>query len=312
MKRVLLIIPWFGRWPEWTPFFLQSCRYNPTIDWLLVTDCAPPSGLPVNVRIERHTFIAYRDMVAAKTGVPLDWRNPYKLCDLKPLLGFLHEAAIEGYDYWGYGDIDVIYGDIRKFYTAEVLAHDVISTHDTIVGGHFAVFRNTPQLVRAFRKVSCWKSAISDHGPRSFDETHFSRLFLPRDQLRWRDRIRYPHVACGYFEERYSTDLRPLKWIDGSSRYPSRWFWDRGRLTSDISGAREFLYVHFTHWNSAQWTSQAVAPWKKVDRIVQMAVDPMPDRFAVSANGFEAFPALAERPERAAVRSGRRTSDVLI
>jgi len=309
MKRILVIIPWFGRWPEWTPLFLQSCRYNPTIDWLLVTDCATPPGLPANVKIENHALTAYRDMVAAKTGVRLDWTNAYKLCDLKPLLGFIHEAAIEGYDYWGYGDIDVIYGDIRKFYTHEVLARDIISTHETIVSGHFALVRNTAKLNQAFRKVWCWKDAILDHGPRSFDETHFSRLFLPRASMRWRDRIRYSHIADGHFEERFSTDLRPLKWIDGTSRYPSRWFWDRGRLTAEAAGAREFLYVHLTHWNSAQWTNESVAPWKKLDRIVQIPFDPMPDRFAVSADGFEAFAALAERPATEADRSGRRTPE---
>jgi hypothetical protein len=261
------------------------------VSWLLPSDAPPPAAAPANVTFETQSLIDYRDRIARLLEVPLTWRDPYKICDLKPLLGHIHASQLDGFDYWGFGDIDVIYGNIRAIYTPDVLVHDVISTHDGIVAGHFALVRNTPELRTAFRRVWCWKEAIADHGPRSFDETHFSRLFLPRRQMRWRDRVRYPHVADGFFQERFSTDLRPLKWIDGSDRYPERWFFERGRLTAEGAGDREFLYLHFTHWNSKRWSSADEAPWKRLPTIVGCATDPVPPRFMISAAGFQDFPA---------------------
>jgi hypothetical protein len=286
LKRICLVVPWFGPWPEWTPLFLQSCRFNPTIDWLIPTDQPAPADVPPNVRITTQSLIAYRDRIAAAVGQPLEWLDGYKLCDCKPLTGAIHEAELAGYDYWGISDIDIIYGDIRAFYTPEILTHDSISAHDERVAGHFSLFANTPTMRDAYRRIWCWRDAISDRSARGFDDTHFTRLFLPRSKMRWRDRIRYPHISEGYFQEQFSTDLRPHTWIDGTSEFPSVWSWHNGRLTTNKSGDRQFMYCHFTHWNSARWTGEAYAPWKKLERLVNLPVVPRPESFTISAKGF--------------------------
>ena len=36
----------------------------------------------------------------------------YKLCGCKPFYGVIHKEELRGYDYWGFGDIDLIYGDL--------------------------------------------------------------------------------------------------------------------------------------------------------------------------------------------------------
>ena len=35
MKKVLYIIPYFGKFPTLFPLWLESCRYNPTINWII-------------------------------------------------------------------------------------------------------------------------------------------------------------------------------------------------------------------------------------------------------------------------------------
>ncbi|RUQ45547.1 hypothetical protein D8M30_15595, partial [Corynebacterium pseudodiphtheriticum] len=61
--RIIFIIPYFGCWPFWMPFFLESCRHNPDIDWLLFSDCPMPANVPTNVRIEHITFADYCTLV---------------------------------------------------------------------------------------------------------------------------------------------------------------------------------------------------------------------------------------------------------
>ena len=113
---ILMILTWFGAWPGWMRFFLESCRRNPTLDWAIWTDQSAPQDLPPNVRVSTLSFDAYRAYAAERLGLTPRWRDPYKLCDLKPALGWIHRDASAPYDYWGFGDLDVIYGDIRAIY----------------------------------------------------------------------------------------------------------------------------------------------------------------------------------------------------
>jgi hypothetical protein len=60
--RIRILIPYFGAWPPWMGLFLESCRANPSIDWLLLGDCGPlDADLPPNVRVER--WVAHTDLL---------------------------------------------------------------------------------------------------------------------------------------------------------------------------------------------------------------------------------------------------------
>jgi hypothetical protein len=43
MPRILFIITYMGQFPWYFPYFLHSCRYNPTIDFLIFTDNNEPN-----------------------------------------------------------------------------------------------------------------------------------------------------------------------------------------------------------------------------------------------------------------------------
>lgn len=285
VPSILIIIPWFGPWPEWMRFFIESCRWNPTVDWLLIGDSAPPSDLPPNLRALTMPFEDYRSFIASRLAIEPAWNDAYKICDVRPALGVIHQSETSSYDYWGYGDLDVIYGDIRRFYTPEILTHDVISPHEHIVAGHFVLLHNTLRVNAAFQRIPRWKARLSSARHESFDEQIFSRLFLPiRGKRAWR-RLFTPFLGGGYFQEQFSTSLPPLKWIDGGTDFPQQWFWERGHLTTDRSGDREFLYFHFSHWQSDRWTRGGKAPWRNLARLDNVPEE-RPTSFVISAAGF--------------------------
>lgn len=288
-KSLLFFTAWFGPWPAWMKFHLQSVRFNPDIDWVLIGDAPPPPDLPDNVRVLIQPFADYRALCDRRLDLACRWTSPYKLCDLKPLFGHLHPDLIEGYDHWGFADLDVVFGRLRSFFTEDFLDHDIVSTHDDIVAGHMTIVRNTPRMNTAFRKVIGWRDLIARAEHRSFDERAWSNLFTPvHGSLiqRLKQRLRSPRLGVdGLFREQFSTDLRPRKWVDGSQTYPSVWYWDHGRLTTDRSGDREMLYLHFSNWQSARWTADNVAPWSRLERLDQVP-EARPERFSVSAAGF--------------------------
>ena len=39
MKKIAMIIPYFGKFPEWINMYLYSCSYQKLIDFHYFTDC---------------------------------------------------------------------------------------------------------------------------------------------------------------------------------------------------------------------------------------------------------------------------------
>jgi len=75
----------------------------------------PRQSAPPNLRFRSKSFADYCQLVSDRLGIDFSPTRAYKLCDIRPALGDIHPQEIEGYDYFGYGDIDVIYGNIRRF-----------------------------------------------------------------------------------------------------------------------------------------------------------------------------------------------------
>lgn len=70
MTKIALILPYFGKLPNFFRIWLDSCRANLTVDWLLFTDDESKFDFPPNVRVTRMPFDALRERVAALLGVP--------------------------------------------------------------------------------------------------------------------------------------------------------------------------------------------------------------------------------------------------
>ncbi|MGC9518890.1 MAG: DUF6625 family protein [Desulfuromonadaceae bacterium] len=256
MKRIMFIVPYFGKWPFWFEFFLLSCRYNPTVNWLLISENPTPVNLPSNVIYKKISQDEYANFVSKKLNIEFHLRRPYKLCDLKPMYGYLHQEDLDNYDFWGFCDVDVIFGDIRNFLTESILENDVISCHATRISGHFSLFRNKSNLRNAFKNVKRWEDVLSDEKNHQFDEKAFSKLFIKYKNFPTWIRHHIPGynklgVKC-YFKECYSTPNCRINWEDGSRVFPTEWYWNRGTLTNNRS-KNTFIYFHFLHWKQEYW-----------------------------------------------------------
>ena len=265
MTRIVFLIPYFGRWPFWMPLFVETCRLNPDIDWILYSDCGALPDCPPNVRLQPMRFPDYCARVTQKLGIAFAPESPYKLCDLKPAYGVLHEEDIVGYDFWGFGDIDVAYGSLRAYFTEARLArYDFFSTHERRVSGHLCLIRNTPRWHRLYEAVPDWAVRLSSPRHEAFDEGAFTRLFIkhknwPRPLRRLADRCN-PLRRRAEFVEAFSTPNGTIPWLDGRKVYPSAWYWQRGVITNDLDGARSFPYLHFIGFKGLWRTPEQCAP----------------------------------------------------
>jgi hypothetical protein len=300
-QELIILILYFGKWPEWINLFVESCKWNPEVRWLLYTDCGVVENKADNVEYVHLGFDDYKALARERLGIKFDPPDPYKLCDLRPCLGQIHQREIAGHRFFGYGDIDVIYGNIRRFYTDDVLARsNTISTHPERLSGHFLVLRNTEDIRRAYERIPSYRDLLEQPGNKEMDEGPFTAIFRlshpdlggPRSAQPGSD----PLQRASLFVERYSTILSPRGWHDGTMNYPQSWFWKRGSLTNDRDGQREFLYLHFMRWQSARWINDPPAPgeaaWLHLKRIVHVDwTVAAASGFCISPGGFTALSA---------------------
>jgi hypothetical protein len=275
---LIMLCFYFGRWPAWMYFFVESCKWNPDIRWRFYTDCGEPENRAANIDYVPISFADYKALARVRLGIAFDPAHPYKLCDLKPALGFLHERDTVDFPFFGYGDLDVIYGNIASFYGERRLAElDVVSTHPERLSGHFAVLRNTAALRHAFERIPNYRALLETPEQTGVDESQYSQVFLRSATER------------SLFVERHSTVLSVRRWHDGTMNYPQRWFWRRGRLTNERDGDREFLYLHFMRWQSAHWINDPPVPgeaaWVGCD-IIHLDWRAAADGFCISPRGF--------------------------
>lgn len=145
MKSIVIIIPYFGPFPKQFNFWLQSAYLNPSIDFILITDQVISNK--ENVKIVSMTFNELKCFMRDKFEFPLSLTNPYKLCDFRPAYGYIFEKYIKKYDFWGFGDIDLVYGNIRTFYTDEILDNYKIISGQ----GHLTLYENSEFCNTFFR-----------------------------------------------------------------------------------------------------------------------------------------------------------------
>ncbi|MFT5760870.1 MAG: hypothetical protein ACI9LM_005658 [Alteromonadaceae bacterium] len=293
-RSIAIIIPYFGQWPEWFNLYLESCSHNPSVNWYFITDCQIPENRPNNTIFISSTFEEYKQLVSKKLTISFNPESAYKLCDLKPAYGYIHEDLIREYDFWGFGDIDVIYGDIRHFYTNTLLnSHDTLSTHWDRVSGHFFLLKNTSLFREAFKKIKNWQQLLEDNEHHGIDESKFSKVFLRHKKypawLRNIYRLKDPYQRRAYFKEQYSTILSPHPWIDGKWEHPQEWVWKKGKLHNCRDGNREFLYLHFMNWKSNAWLHASrgnKAAWRDIENINHVPNKSTQNGFKIQRSGF--------------------------
>lgn len=190
MVKIAIIIPYFGEWPAWTPLFLNSCRHNSTLDFFIFSDCDPhgfDKGQFPNIHLQRISFIDYCEYASQKLGLDFHPTRAYKLCDLKPYFGSIHSGILKDYGFWGFCDVDLVLGDLRSFYSEEVLKrYDVISNHSDRVSGHFALIRNSEKFVSMPFEIPNYQQMLSSDRNYAVDEIAFTKRIYPMSSFLWK------------------------------------------------------------------------------------------------------------------------------
>ena len=251
MNKICLVVPYFGQLPNNFQIWLNSCKANETISWQVFTDDHSAFDYPENVLVHRITFDEFKEKLMACIDFDITIDTPYKLTDYKVAYGHALSEYLKDYDFWGFCDVDLIFGNIRKFITAEIL-----NRHDKILSrGHFTLFRNNEILNTLYKKSLAgqepYKKVFSSPEFFHFDEwgdNGINRIAIDQGITMY-DQVSFHDLDYKKYNFHTSQMLDKTNW-SASSIY----LWDNGSLfrlylSQEKLVREEIFYIHFQKRN---------------------------------------------------------------
>lgn len=247
--KIAIIAVWFGKLPDFFPAWLRSAEMNPDIDFFLFSDGAVKSDSP-NIHIIRTTMEKEMARATREIKEVVNIKDPYKFCDLRPFYGQIYQAYIADYDFWGYCDIDLVFGQLRSFLTDEVLAnYDRFYTW-----GHLSVFRNNEKMTHLcdlpgglYSREEILRSPVHV----AADEHYGLNRICALHEISWYQNVDYADFWVCY------SDLRLLHGQKNDTHQV--FYWEDGRVWRAAVHQGEVIkneYVYL-HWQKRKPTMDA-------------------------------------------------------
>ena len=259
MKKIAgVVIPYFGKFKPSFKLFIESCQRNLDLDWIIITDNEELQDLPQNVVWKRCTLPDIEKLARERLDKEASLNSAYKLCDYKVTYGELFENFLEDYEYWGYGDVDVIYGDlVKKLKAIDFRQYEKINWM-----GHFALLKNNDKCKKAWRiqdvnfldPLEVIRNGKTNYG---FDEQDFNKKLVSKGYIIFDGifaadiDVFYPRMRC--------VEKSTVRWLCNIKKqwkeYPTnyskqvfvcvdgriyRYYIKKGKMYK-----QEFAYIHF-------------------------------------------------------------------
>ena len=243
MKKIIIFAFYFGKLPNYFNLWINSVEYNNTIDFVLFTDNEMNCYIPKNMFYKQITYEDMIKKISSYFDFPVCINKPYKIAEYRCGFGKIFQEYTIGYDFWGHCDIDVVFGDLRKFFSEATLQkYDRINTL-----AHLILYKNDEKVNSLFMKdhnFACYtyKEAYTKDYQCFYDEWGGVSAFAPYEGILQQDLINY-------------ADLDPFKFqfylLNYHQNYDHQILeWDRGKLylcciKNNKVIKNELEYVHF-------------------------------------------------------------------
>ena len=239
--KIAIIVVWFGPLPDYFSMWLRSAEMNSDVDFFLLSDQKVKSECP-NIHIERTTLEQEVARASRELKKEVSIHSAYKFCDVRPYFGRIYHERLKGYDFWGYCDIDLVFGNIRSFLTDEVLTQ----YERFYEWGHFSLFRNNekinhiydlPGSVFSEKETLCGAEKVfseEDFGLNRICEKNNIRWYKENDYAEfW---IIYPDLVLPHGRQNYEHQV--FYWEDGHAYRTG--IDEYGKLVTN-----EYIYMHW-------------------------------------------------------------------
>lgn len=249
MKKICLVIPYFGKFPNYFSLWYESAKQNHTVDFLFITDHDEMKS-DANIHVLKMSFCELVDRIQKLFSFKISLKNPYKLVDYKCAYGEIFQEYLESYDFWGYCDVDLIFGNIRFFINDDILGnYQKINMH-----GHFSLYANNKEMrllyKRQYKDIIDYRSVYKSDYIWHFDEYPGISNIVKKSGIKWIDIEKYADLdwTRNRFVKVYDHSLKQ----GDSPDIEQGFFYKDGKLFNlivspkgnDIFEKQEIMYVH--------------------------------------------------------------------
>ena len=244
MQKIVIIFPYFGTLPPQYKMWRASVLRNQTVDFMFFTDAdVEPAN---NILVYKMQFEVFRQIVQKAFDFPIVLDRPYKLCEYKQAYGYILHNYIKNYDFWGFGDLDLVYGDIRAFLTDSILEYKFL-----LGWGHLTLLRNDEDANTYFMKEVAgyqnYKDAFTTSRITFFDEYGYKGC-----SDKWRDCrpddcwLEWPFDNASKPKESYHFNSQTRGWKQVVFEHVDNKLF-MVRFNNGQIEKKESLYAHFQH-----------------------------------------------------------------
>lgn len=220
MKKCCFIVCWFGCLPEYFAVWVKTCSYNLNFDFLLFTDANVKTALPDNIKVIEFKQSDFLNRVKKKVIKEASLIEAYRVCDFRPMYGVIFDKELSGYDYWGYCDVDIVFGDLKKFLMQNDSKNEAIFS-----GGHFTLMKNNGRINNLYKDEGAlfdYKMVARKEAVFAFDEkTGIQRI------------ARHQNIKAIYGIPYIETEIKYTQLIsrlDVSNPNKQLFYWEKGKL----------------------------------------------------------------------------------
>ena len=238
-NRIAIIVTWFGKLPPYFDAWLKSAEKNKEIDFYCFFDQSFITKSK-NIHLIKTTMQDEINRISKAINEKIVINNSYKFCDLRPSFGLGYAEYLKDYEFWGYCDIDLVFGHISNFLTDEVLdEYDRFYEY-----GHLSIFRNNDEMNDLYKYPGCIysKNEIFRKSVKCTPEEHWGiNRIMENNSFKW-----YRKNDFADFYLPYQTLL-----INNGTNYDKQiFYWENGKayMAYELNGKmnkRELVYIHW-------------------------------------------------------------------
>ena len=194
IKKVILNTLFGKPYPdEWINGFINNVQHLKKYGWYWKIFTPNQIESKGNVEIIPMTLDEFNSRVEKYTGaIPTNFINPETgfprklMTDYAPALAAVLPEYVEGFDWWGHVNWDVVYGRLDKWLTDEFLnGCDIFGNDPGAINGVFSLYRNTDYINRLFSKHPAWKDVFENStNVYTFEEQMFTNTVLEAQDRR--------------------------------------------------------------------------------------------------------------------------------
>jgi hypothetical protein len=245
LNQIVLIVAYIGKLPHYINLFVETCKFNPSVDWIIFSDQLPPENKASNVKFIKMTLRDIEELIYNKLKLRPNITRGYKLCDFKPAYGIIFKDYLKEYDFWGHTDLDMVLGDIRKFITSNVLEnYDIVSADERRLCGPFTLFRNCKKINELYQEHKDYEIIFGSNKHYAFDEKDFNEVVV---QAQRKGSI---HCLFRFFRKWGNRNKEALLWRNDKpedNEYRETFLWRNGKLIVEEDN-REIIFLHLRPW----------------------------------------------------------------